>query len=79
VGGRVCLRDILSVRLGLNDAGDLPPALRDRLAALAARHPAPVWLKRLGQLDQTARYLAGQANAQLAWEMLWLKMARTAN
>jgi hypothetical protein len=47
------------------------------VAALAARHPASVWLRRLALIDRTAEYLTGPANPQLAWEMLWLKMART--
>jgi len=75
--GRVCLREILGVCLGLDDPSGIPPDRGDRVAALAASHPASVWLKRLGLIDQAAEYLAGQANAQLAWEMLWLEMART--
>lgn len=75
--GRVCLRDILGASLGLTENGELPPVQRDRVAALAARHPASVWLRRLALIDRTAEYLTGPANPQLAWEMLWLKMART--
>jgi DNA polymerase III subunit delta' len=77
--GRGCLRDILGVALGLTSGSELPPEVRGRVAALAARHPAAVWLKRLTLIDRAAEYLAGPANAQLAWEMLWLKMARMVN
>ena len=75
--GRACLRDILGACLGLTDGGELPPAQSDRVKALATRHPASVWLKRLALIDRTAEDLAGQAQTQLAWEMLWLNMART--
>jgi hypothetical protein len=75
--GRACLRDILGACLGLTDGGELPPAQRERVTALATRHSASVWLKRLALIDRTAEYLTGQAQTQLAWEMLWLKMART--
>jgi len=43
---------------------------------LAFSLPDNVWLKRLTLLNQAAKYHTQNVNAQLNWEVLFLKMAR---
>ena len=77
--GRICLRDILWIRLGLENRIVLSTGWKARLAALAGRHPEAVWLKQVALINQTAEDLIRQSNPQLTWEILWIKMARSAN
>lgn len=77
--GQWCLRDLIWIRAGLEDKVSLLPHLRERVRALAFSLPHHVWLKRLTLLSQAAAYQAQNVNAQLNWEVLFLKMARVSS
>jgi DNA polymerase III subunit delta' len=74
--GQWCLRDLIWVRAGLEEKVSLRPHLRDRVRSLAFSLPDSLWLKRLILLNQAAVYQTQNVNAQLNWEVLFLKMAR---
>jgi DNA polymerase III subunit delta' len=74
--GQWCLRDLIWVRAGLEEKLSLMPHLRERVRTLAFTLPDYVWLKRLTLLNQAAVYQTQNVNAQLNWEVLFLKMAR---
>ncbi|MFH0786360.1 MAG: DNA polymerase III subunit delta' [Pseudomonadota bacterium] len=73
--GQWCLRDIIWVRAGLEEKVSLRPDLKERVRALAFGLPEAVWLKRLTLLNQAAVYSSQNVNAQLNWEVLFLKLA----
>jgi DNA polymerase III subunit delta' len=75
--GQWCLRDLIWIRAGLEDRVSLRLHLRERVRDLAYSLPGHVWLKRLTLLNQAMIYHAQNANVQLNWEVLFLKMART--
>ncbi len=74
--GQWCLRDLIWVQAGLEEKVSLLPHLKERVRTLAFSLPHSVWLKRLTLLSQAAVYNAQNVNAQLNWEVLFLKMAR---
>jgi DNA polymerase III subunit delta' len=74
--GQWCLRDLIWVQAGLEDKVSLRPHLRERVRSLAFSLPDTIWLKRLTLLNQAAVYQTQNVNAQLNWEVLFLKMAR---
>lgn len=74
--GQWCLRDLIWVGAGLEDKVSLRPHLIERVRALASSLPHTVWLKRLTLVQQAAVYNTQNVNAQLNWEVLFLKMAR---
>ena len=74
--GQWCLRDLIWVRAGLEDKVSLRPHLKERVQTLAFSLPDTVWLKRLTLIQQAAVYNTQNVNAQLNWEVLFLKMAR---
>jgi len=74
--GQWCLRDLIWVRAGLEDKVSLRPHLKERVRALAFSLPDHVWLKRLTLIHQASQYHLQNVNAQLNWEVLFLKMAR---
>jgi DNA polymerase-3 subunit delta' len=73
--GQWCLRDLIWVRAGLEEKVSLLPHLRERVRVLSFSLPDRVWLKRLTLLHQAAVDNARNVNAQLNWEVLFLKMA----
>jgi DNA polymerase III subunit delta' len=75
--GQWCLRDLIWVRAGLEDKVSLRPHLIERVRALAFSLPEAVWLNRLILVHRAAVYITQNVNAQLNWEVLFLKMART--
>ena len=75
--GQWCLRDLIWVRNGLEDKVSLQPHLIERVRALAYSLPDSVWLKRLTLLHQASVYHSQNVNAQLNWEVLFIKMARS--
>jgi DNA polymerase-3 subunit delta' len=74
--GQWCLRDLIWVQAGLEDKVSLRPHLIERVRALSSSLPHIVWLKRLTLVQQAALYNSQNVNAQLNWEVLFLKMAR---
>jgi len=73
--GQWCLRDLIWVRAGLEDKVSIQPHLKERVRALAFSLPDKMWLKRMTLLNQAAKYHSQNVNAQLNWEVLFLKMA----
>jgi hypothetical protein len=73
--GQWCIRDIIWVRTGLEEKVALRPHLKERVRALAFSLPESVWLKWLTLFHQAAKYDTQNVNAQLNWEVLFLKMA----
>ncbi len=74
--GQWCLRDLIWVRAGLEEKVSFLPQLKERVRTLAFSLPHTVWLKRLTLLSQAAVYQTQNVNAQLNWEVLFLKMAK---
>jgi DNA polymerase III subunit delta' len=74
--GQWCLRDLIWVRAGLEDKISLQPHLKERVRSLAFSLPDIVWLKRLTLVHQASVYNTQNVNAQLNWEILFLKMAK---
>jgi DNA polymerase-3 subunit delta' len=77
--GQWCIRDLIWIRAGLEEKVSLLPHLRERVRTLAFSLPDYVWLKRLTLLNQAAVYQTQNVNAQLNWEVLFLKMARVSS
>ena len=73
--GQWCLRDLIWVRAGLEDKVSIQPHLKQRVRALAFSLPDKMWLKRMTLLNQASKYHSQNVNAQLNWEVLFLKMA----
>jgi DNA polymerase-3 subunit delta' len=73
--GQWCLRDLIWIRAGLEDKVSIQPHLKDRVRTLAFSLPDKMWLKRMTLLTQAAKYHSQNVNAQLNWEVLFLKMA----
>jgi DNA polymerase-3 subunit delta' len=74
--GQWCLRDLIWVSAGLEEKVSFLPQLKERVRTLALSLPDYVWLKRLTLLNQAAVYQTQNVNAQLNWEVLFLKMAK---
>lgn len=73
--GQWCLRDIIWVRAGLEAKVSFPSHLRERVKALAFSRDENTWLKRLTLVNQAARSLNQNLNAQLNGEVLFIRMA----
>ncbi|MEW6186443.1 MAG: DNA polymerase III subunit delta' [Thermodesulfobacteriota bacterium] len=76
--GQWCLRDMIWIRAGLEDKVSVQPHLKERVRDLAFSLPEHIWLKRLNLLHQAAAFHRQNVNAQLNWEVLFLKMAKQA-
>jgi DNA polymerase III subunit delta' len=77
--GQWCIRDLIWVRAGLEEKVSIRPHLRERVCSLAFSLPENVWIKRLTLLNQAAVYSSQNVNAQLNWDVLFLKIAQVSH